>query len=314
MLKLPSAFKTPQGEAAYMAAYEATLQLWPVPYEPRDVRGRFGSTHLVVCGPEGAPPLVLLHCFDTSLTVWAYNVADFSRTYRVYAPDMMGQPGKSVPEQPIRSRAELAAWLTGILDALGIGRTDLVGYSYGGFAALTYAIHAPDRVKKLVLLAPAGGLVPFKAQFLIRGLLNTLLPRLFPGLSTLTAGSILRWMAYGPNLQDETTRGLFDRVRGQFTLGTRHFRKGAMVPPLPYTDDELRTVQPPTLLLIGRHEALYDPIAAVRRAQRLIPDIRAELIPHAGHELPISRPETVNRRVLDFLQEQHPVDAGVRPP
>jgi pimeloyl-ACP methyl ester carboxylesterase len=52
----------------------------------------------------------------------------------------------------------------------------------------------------------------------------------------------------------------------------------------------------------------------VQRAQRLIPDIRAELIPRAGHELPSSRPEAVNRRVLDFLHEQRTVGAGVRPP
>jgi pimeloyl-ACP methyl ester carboxylesterase len=297
------AFKTPRGEAAYMAAYEATMRLWPVPYERTDIPSRFGRTHLVACGPADAPPLVLLHCFDTSLTVWAYNIADLSRDHRVYAPDMMGQPGKSVPDRPIATRAEMAEWLTGLWDALGVGTADLVGYSYGGFAALNYAMRAPDRVGKLVLLAPAGGLVRLKAQFVVRGLLNTLVPRLVPGLSGYTAGSILRWMAYRPNLRDEKTRRLFGPVREQFTLGTRYFRRGAIVPPIPYEDEELRGVQASTLLLIGRQEALYDPVAAVARAERLIPDIRAELIPCAGHELPISRPETVNGRVLEFLNE-----------
>ncbi len=120
MSNLPSAFKSPKGEAEYMAAYEATMQLWPVPYESMDVQSRFGSTHLVVCGSKDAPPLVLLHCFFTSLTVWAYNIADLSRNYRIYALDMMGQPSKSIPDQPISNREEMAEWLTGILDALGI--------------------------------------------------------------------------------------------------------------------------------------------------------------------------------------------------
>src|SRR6266542_1458111 len=92
---LRSPFKSPQGEAEYMAAYDASMCLWPIPYEPMDIRTRFGSTHLVICGPKDAPPLVLLHCFFTSLTNWAYNIADFSRDYRVYALDMMGQPSKS---------------------------------------------------------------------------------------------------------------------------------------------------------------------------------------------------------------------------
>jgi len=141
MNNLQSAFKSPGGEAEYMAAYEATMRLWTVPYEAMDIKSRFGSTHLVVCGRKDAPPLVLLHSFFMSLTVWAHNVADLSRDYRIYALDMIGQPGKSIPDQPMRDRGEMAEWLTGTLDALGITQTHLIGWSYGGFAALNYAIH-----------------------------------------------------------------------------------------------------------------------------------------------------------------------------
>ena len=100
MNNLRSPFRSPEGEAAYMEAYEASLELWTVPYESMDVTSRFGRTHLVVCGPVEAPPLVLLHSFFSSLTNWAYNIADLSRHYRVYAPDMMGQPSKSIRVKP----------------------------------------------------------------------------------------------------------------------------------------------------------------------------------------------------------------------
>jgi pimeloyl-ACP methyl ester carboxylesterase len=174
MSNLPSAFKSPKGEAEYLAAYEATMRLWPVPYEPMGIPSLFGSTHVVVCGPKNAPPPVLLHCFMTSLTVWAYNIADFSRDHRVYALDMMGQPGKSIPDQHIRNREEMAEWLSSILDALGISQTDLAGYLYGGFAALNYAIRTPYRLRKLVLLTPIGSFVPLRTQFFIRGMLTRL--------------------------------------------------------------------------------------------------------------------------------------------
>jgi pimeloyl-ACP methyl ester carboxylesterase len=159
MLNLPSPFKSPKGEAEYMAAYEASMKLWPVPYEDMYVPSRFGNTHLVICGPKDAPPLVLLHCFFMSLTVWAHNIADLSRNYRVHAIDMMGQPSKSIPDQPMRDRDEMAEWLTGVLDALNISKADLIGWSYGGFAALNYTIHRPDRLRKLVLLSPIGSFV-----------------------------------------------------------------------------------------------------------------------------------------------------------
>jgi pimeloyl-ACP methyl ester carboxylesterase len=302
MATLPSAFKTPQGEATFLAAYEATMRLWPVAYEPLDLRSRFGSTHLVVCGPEEAPPLVLLHCYFLSLASWAYNIAALSRDHRVYALDVMGQPSKSIPDQPIRNREELADWLTGVLDALGIGQTDLLGYSFGGFAGLNYAIREPDRVKRLVVLCPAGGLAPLKASFLLRGMVSGLTSILLPRLTPFTAGMMMRFMTYGPSFRDERTRRLIDRMTQQLALGNRYFRVGPQIVPFVFTDAELRSVRQPTLLLIGRQEALIDPALAGQRAQQLMPDIQADLIPHAGHELPVSQPETVNQRILAFLE------------
>ncbi len=296
MSNVPSPFRSPKGEAEYMAAYEASMKLWPMPYEPMDIRSRFGSTHLVVCGPKEAPPLVLLHCFFMSLTVWAYNVADLSRNFRVYALDLMGQPSKSIPDQPMRDRGEMAEWLTSVLDALEISQTDLIGWSYGGFAALNYAIHRPDWVKKLVLLTPIGSFVPLKTQFYIRGMLTRLPGRFW-------MNSEMHWFFYGPNLKDEKTKRMFDLITNQFYSGTRYFRLPPTVLPAPYTDEELHGVKNPTLLLIGQQESLYDPVPAIERAKRQIPNIQTGLIPHAGHELPGSQPETVNRKILEFLNE-----------
>ena len=54
-------------------------------------------THVVVSGPKDAPPLVLLHGYWATSTMWSPNIADFSKDYRVYAIDVMGQPSKSIP-------------------------------------------------------------------------------------------------------------------------------------------------------------------------------------------------------------------------
>ena len=53
-----SAFKTSEGEARFLAAYDNEMKSWPVPYEQVDLRSRFGTTHVVVCGPKTAPPTV----------------------------------------------------------------------------------------------------------------------------------------------------------------------------------------------------------------------------------------------------------------
>ena len=63
-----------------------------------EIPTRFGMTHVVTSGPKDAPPLVLLHGMSMTLTMWSANVADFSKEYRVYTVDVMGQPGKSIPD------------------------------------------------------------------------------------------------------------------------------------------------------------------------------------------------------------------------
>ena len=129
-----STFKTPEGKAAYMAAYEAAMNSWPVPYEKIEVSTRFGTTHVVISGPQEAPALVLLHGYLATLTMWSPNIADFSQDYRVYAIDVMGQPGKSSPnpDDPIRDLVDFDAWLGATLDALHLEEIYLTGMSYGG--------------------------------------------------------------------------------------------------------------------------------------------------------------------------------------
>src|SRR5215212_4701872 len=187
MTDLPSSFKSPEGEAEFMAAYEACMKLWPVPYEPMYISGRYGRTHLVASGPKDAPPLVLLHMFLTSLTQWAANIADLSRDYRVYAIDVMGQPSKSIPDQSIQSREDYVAWLSEVLDALDIKSTNLVGASFGGWLTLNYAIGAPERVNKIVPLSPAGGFLLLTKQFYVRGMLMEFFPKRF------LVDSFVRW-------------------------------------------------------------------------------------------------------------------------
>ena len=101
-----SVFRTPEGKTAFLAAYDAAMELWPVSYEEMDIPTRFGTTHVAASGAKDAEPFVLLHGYMATLTMSAPNIADFSKHYRIYALDVMGQPGKSTPTEPIRTSAD----------------------------------------------------------------------------------------------------------------------------------------------------------------------------------------------------------------
>jgi pimeloyl-ACP methyl ester carboxylesterase len=302
---LPSAFKSPEGQAEFMAAYEATMQLWPVPYEHMDVTGRYGRTDLVVTGPEDAQPLVLLHPDYFSLSMWAANIADLSRDHRVYALDVMGQPGKSVPDKPMRDRDDSVAWITEVLDSLKLERVTLAGMSYGGWHTLNYAIRAPERLERIVLLSPGGSFLNERVTFYLRALPALILPFL-P--QRLLFDRFMRAMFVEENLRDPLFSAINERAGHQVYLGFRHFRiwkhwSAQQINPHVFPDEELRGMHVPTLLLIGQQEVLYDPLAALERARRLVPNLQSELIPQASHAMTMEQHEIVDQRILAFLKE-----------
>lgn len=120
MSKNSSIFKTPEGHAKFMATYDATLSLWPVPYESLDVPTRFGSTHIIASGPKDASPLVLLHAASAGATMWFPNIAGLSRNYRTYALDTMGDAGKSIVSLQPKSKSDYTEWLKDVFDKLNI--------------------------------------------------------------------------------------------------------------------------------------------------------------------------------------------------
>lgn len=67
------------------------------------------------------------------------------------------------------------------------------------------------------------------------------------------------------------------------------------------TDQELESVSPPTLFLVGVNEKIYDPVKAVQRLNAVAPQIQTAIIPGAGHDLTIVQAEVVNAKILEFL-------------
>jgi len=247
---------------------------------------------------------LLLHGYWATLTMWAPNMAEFSKGRRVYAIDVMGQPGKSLPDEPIRNAAEHLAWLTTVLDALQLDKISLAGMSFGGWLALNYAAAAPQRVQALVLLSPAASLLPLVNQFALRGMLMMLLPTRF------TVGAFMRWLGFKDGRDDRTGRET--RVIDLTYLGLKHFRfsrETARIAPTVYSDPDLRAMQVPTLLLMGDHEVIYRPASALCRARRLMPHLEGELVSGCSHDMTIRQHRLVDARVVDFLK-RHEVSAS----
>jgi 2-hydroxymuconate-semialdehyde hydrolase len=107
-------------------------------------------------------PVLLIHGSGPGVSAWAnwrLVMPELAQQARVIAPDMVGF---GFTDRPAGQQYDMAAWVAqavGVLDALGIEKTDLVGNSFGGALALALTIRHPQRVRRLVLMGSVG--VPF---------------------------------------------------------------------------------------------------------------------------------------------------------
>ena len=287
MSKSISIFKTPEAEAQYHAAYQAALELWPLPYRELYIPTRFGLTHVIASGPEEGSPLVLFHPAGSPAVIWYRNAAAFGQHFRIYAVDVIGEVNKSVLTVPIRTRQELADWVVDLFGGLKLESALIVGNSFGGFLTLNTALYLPDRVEKIVLISPAATFVPMWAWYWY----------FFP--AYLIRSKFLLKRAY-----DWIWQGFpIDDCIAQIRAITRASGIPHHIPPSVFRDEELRKVKTPTLLLIGDQEVIYKPERAIRRAARLVPHLKAEIIRNANHNAEYTAAEEVNKKILSFIIE-----------
>lgn len=284
-----SIFKTPELEKQYLDLYEAVLALWPVPFESLDVSTSFGTTHVNASGMKDKPPLVLLPGFGANSTMWFANIAALSSQFRVYALDTPGQPGRSMPSRSLHA-SNSADWIMDVFDGLGIEKTHLAGVSLGGWLTLNFALHMPGRVRRIVLLDPAASFERVSAALFWHSLIPIMIHPTRAGLIR-----YFRWMTQGYEV---------NRSWAELMLqGILNIRPQPLIRATVFSDAELRRVETHTLLLIGGRSVIYDPYRAYRRATRLMPNLDAEIIPDASHNLIAEKSEIVNVRILEFLKE-----------
>jgi pimeloyl-ACP methyl ester carboxylesterase len=206
------------------------------------------------------------------------------------AVDQTGEFGKSEFARPVASLEDFMVWLDELVGALG-APINLVGMSYGGALAAQYALHAPERVWKVVLLAPGATVLRPPVEFWVR-LLGLAITR-GKGLR-----AFFRWIFADMARADPHW---IDATIEQLSLNMRNVeRHRTPIPPV-LSDAQWGSLRRPTLFLVGENEVIYSAQKAVRRLRRVAPQVTAEIIPKAGHDLLFAQTAMVNERILRFL-------------
>jgi pimeloyl-ACP methyl ester carboxylesterase len=271
-------YRSAQGARAVREWYREQLASWPVPSEEHRLPTSQGETFVLASGPAGAPPLVLLHGSGANSAVWRADVAVWAGRFRVYAVDLIGEPGRSAPSRPPLGSDAHAAWLDDVLEALGMKHAPFVGESIGGWLAVDYATRRPGRVDRLALLCPSG---------IGRSKVGVLI----------AAGLLLPLGRWGRRTAMRLAIGsaLPPAVIEQILLVYRHFRPRRERLPV-FGDDTLRLLTMPVLVTAGGRDRMIDSAGTRRRLAATVPHAMVTVLPGAGHLLPRQ-----TGAILDFL-------------
>ena len=238
------------------------------------------------------PPLVLLHGAGGGAVTWYKAIGPLSRHFRVIVFDRPGYGESEKPSAPY-DKPFNTNWLLQAIKNLGLQRFSLVGNSEGGAVGIHFTLNHPEYLDKLILVGSAGLGDDWDKAIILKMALYKLLPS--PKWGDLLGRNVMQnpddahpaWHEYSTDvLKKKGGRRAFFQGRGRAVIT--------------FTDEELRAVQAPTLLIWGEDEAFF-PVSHGERAARLIPGARMEVIPGAGHLPFMEKPEIFCRLVAKFL-------------
>lgn len=288
-------FRSFEAKQEYLTHYDNLTKQWPTPSQTRMVSTSFGQTFMRIQGPAAGQPLMLLPGDTETSLSWSPVIEALSNAYRTFAIDLIYDNGRSVSSREISNPHDFVDWLDELTNELGLEHLNLMGYSYGGWQAALYALSHPDRIRRLVLLAPAATVLSPGPWLLARAIVYHFLP------FRLVASNYFYW--YGPDaVRNKPVRKRIDEMVEEDLLARRCFRKRKFVLPTRLTDADWESLRVPTLFLAGENERTYPARQAMQRLHQVAPQVEVKIAAHTDHYLLLVNPDWVVQSTLRFLQ------------
>ncbi|MBF6336730.1 alpha/beta fold hydrolase [Nocardia abscessus] len=252
-------------------------------------------------------PLVLLHGSGPGVSGWANfgaNLPVLAERFRCLIIDQPGFGASGRPEVYERNYLRISAEaVLGLLDDLGLERVHVLGNSMGGAVATLLALEHPERVDRLVLMAPGGVgvnvLGPEPSEGITRLLEFNAEPtreRLLPWLRTMVSDpATLTDELIDARLKAASDPSAVTALRDAYAT----FADPALAEPIPLWA-RLRGLRAQTQILWGRDDRVT-PVEAALLPARQIPNADLRVFARCGHWVQIERKPAFERAVVDFL-------------
>jgi pimeloyl-ACP methyl ester carboxylesterase len=274
------------------------------------------------CGAgSGGPVVVLVHGLASNKSTWADVLPYLGRHVHAIVPDMLGSGDSDKPSSADYSVGAHAARLRDMLRELGLGPASIVGHSYGGGVAMTFAYQFPERTERLALIG-SGGLGPelsialrtasLPGAALVAHTVTNLMPRWLAGAARRAVAGLGLVPLADLEAVGRALASLGDRASRQAFAHTVRSTVTWSGQRLAATDRLYLLSGLPILLVAGRQDGCI-PHQHSMAAHDVLRDSRLELL-DAGHFPHHEHPAEVGQLLAEFLAEsaQNPVRLGAR--
>jgi pimeloyl-ACP methyl ester carboxylesterase len=248
-------------------------------------------------------PIVFIHEFSGDYRAWELQVRYFARRYRCITFNARGYPPSDVPDGVDKySQRRAVDDVVDVMDHLKIDKAHIVGLSMGGFAAMHFAIHYPNRALSIVVGAAGMGAEPDKtAQFreeveVVAKRFETEGAEKFapiygsgPGREQLELKDPRSFKEFLTQLAEHSSEGSALTLRG--VQGKR--------PSLFELEAQLKKITVPLLIIHGDEDRSCLGTGAFLK--RTIPSAGLMVFPKTGHTINLEEPGLFNYALQDFF-------------
>ena len=242
-------------------------------------------------------PLVLIHGLGDDHRAWRRTIPDLMLHRRVFLYDLRGH-GQTTLGTPDGTLRQLSNDLLQLMDGVGLEQVDIAGFSLGGTVAMRFAIDFPLEVRGLVLVATSSRVGRAAADWYRQRM--DMVQRGDPQLRETLDRDTADVYAESPG---ELEEGLL--IRRQSTADPRGYGNAcaamAALNAAPL-DPELGRVTVPTLIVASEKDRHCPPKAAEIIAAG-IKGSKVEIVPGAGHPIPVEKPRELAACINSFLAE-----------
>lgn len=283
-------YHSESGRQVLQSVYNDALNQLDIDVETEVMSTEFGDTNILLAGPSDSEPIILFHGGNATNPLTLSWYQGLAKSYRLIAPDTIGQPGYSSEQRVDPFSDDYGRWVSEILDNFGITSADMIGTSYGGGIILRLAAFDPSRIDGASLVVPAG----FGTGSMIQ-------------LMSIGVPSILYRFIDSPRLLNIVINRMVTDVDAnstvQETIGAslKHVKLERTFPSA--TEEELRGFSTPVAVFVAENDPFFPPEQVISTANQLLPNlVHSEILREEKHMLSNSQQRAVVKQIEELIQ------------